>query len=302
MFSKMTLLYGNAALLFGKMTFPYRNAALLFRKMNFPYGKATKLFGKMNIQETRRAGIWLFFKIGKVNFINIHKCNIFVIVIDKEKLQYNSVLLKSMTMKNVALKTYRKKAQPLLYTFATIIHQYLSNDERFISLKPDYDTLKVENDAFNVALANALRGSEAQTRIKNTCYQAVLDRLDLLVMGVNILAKGDLEIGCASGFDVPTEAQSIDEINKPTNLEVKNNEDDTGQVFVKWKKDSTVITVCIEYQKVGETNWQNGTYSTSSSAVLANLEAGSYYNVRIYGTGRKGLKSGPTNAVMVLVS
>ena len=122
MFSKMTLLYGNAALLFGKMTFPYRNAALLFRKMNFPYGKATKLFGKMNIQETRRAGIWLFFKIGKVNFINIHKCNIFVIVIDKEKLQYNSVLLKSMTMKNVALKTYRKKTQPLLYTFATRWH------------------------------------------------------------------------------------------------------------------------------------------------------------------------------------
>ena len=217
-------------------------------------------------------------------------------------MQYNSVLLKSMTMKNVALKTYRKKTQRLLYTFATIIHQHLSNDEQFISLKPDYDTLKVENDAFNVALANALRGSEAQTRIKNTCYQVVLDRLDLLVMGVNALAKGDIEIGRASGFDVPTEAQSIDEINKPTNLEVKNNEDDTGQVFVKWKKDNTVITVCIEYQKVGETNWQNGTYSTSSSAVLTSLEAGSYYNVRIYGTGRKGLKSAPTNAVMVLVS
>jgi Fibronectin type III domain len=284
------------------MAIPYGNVAKLFRKMTFLYGNAAKLFGKMNIQETRKTCIWLFLKIDKVNFTNIHKCNIFDIIIDEEKLQYNSVLLKSMTMKNVALKTYRKKTQRLLYTFATIIHQHLSNDEQFISLKPDYDTLKVENDAFNVALANALRGSEAQTRIKNTCYQAVLDRLDLLVMGVNVLAKGDLEIGRASGFDVLTEPQSIDAINKPTNLEVKNNEDDTGQAFVKWKKDNTVITVCIEYQKVGETNWQNGTYSTSSSAVLMNLEAGSYYNVRIYGTGRKGLKSGPTNAVMVLVS
>lgn len=58
----------------------------------------------------------------------------------------------------------------------------------------------------------------------------------------------------------------------------------------------------VEYQKVGETAWQNGTFSTSSTAMLTGLEAGAYYNIRIYYIGRKELKSDPSDYVTVLVS
>ena len=54
--------------------------------------------------------------------------------------------------------------------------------------------------------------------------------------------------------------------------------------------------------KMGETAWQNGTFSTGSTAMLTGLEAGAYYNVRVYFIGRKELKSDPSDYVTVLVS
>jgi hypothetical protein len=205
-------------------------------------------------------------------------------------------------MKNVVLKTYKKKSQTVLNSFAFSVQQLMAADPQFASLKLDIDALKMENDAFALALANAVRGGEAQRDLKNDAYAAVIERLDQLAHGVNGIANGDVRVGRAAGFDVISEPKSIDFVSVPTNFKAKNVDDRMGVVKMKWDSDSSVVNYGIEYQVKGETEWQNGTYSTASTMFLSGLPTGVYINFRVYALGRKGLKSDYTEPATVLVS
>ena len=205
-------------------------------------------------------------------------------------------------MKDVVVKTYKKKPQAVLNVFASTVQQLMFADPQFAPLMDSIKALKVENDAFTVAIANALRGSEAQRDIRNDAYDVVIDRLDLLAYGVNGVAKGDERVARAAGFDTPAERSAINELPIPTGLEASDNKEQSGSAKVKYNKAKGVVNTGIEYQKMGETAWQNGTFSTGSTAMLTGLEAGAYYNVRIYYIGRKELKSDPSDYVTVLVS
>lgn len=187
-------------------------------------------------------------------------------------------------------------------SFANIIYQRMKDDPQFINILPSVMSLKSLNTAFEVADGNAADGGKKLTIIKNECFKAMIAQLDVVADGVEALAEGNEKIVLDSGFELVEEAKTINEINMPTGLEAQNDEGHTGCVFTKWKSDKTVVGTMVEFQKVGETTWQNGPFCTANSAILTNLEAGNYYNIRVYGMGRKGLKSNTTASVTVLVS
>lgn len=199
-------------------------------------------------------------------------------------------------------RNYRRKPEDQAYRFAKVICQRMKDDGQFVTLLTLITVFKVLITAFELAVANCADGGKKLTIIKNECLEAIFDQLDLLADGVDDIAKGNEKVVLDSGFELLTEAQSIDKINKPTGLEVKNNDERFGEAFGKWKSDKTVVGTMVEFQKVGETTWQAGPFCTADSVVLTGLESGIYYNVRIYGVGRKGLKSDTTAFVTVLVS
>ena len=126
------------------------------------------------------------------------------------------------------------------------------------------------NAAFEAADGNAADGGKKLTLIKNEYFEAMIEQLDEVADQIEYVAKGNEKLALDAGFELVAEVKSIN--------------------------------YGIEYQKEGETTWENGTFSTSSSAILSGLEAGFYYNIRIYANGRKQLKSDSTDYVTVLVS
>ena len=206
-------------------------------------------------------------------------------------------------MINIIVLSYKKLPQADLNTFASTVYQKMTEDAQFVGLKPWVDALKIANDEFTIALANALRGSEAQTNAKNKCWDVVIKCLDRVAYEVNGVANGDEEIAKNAGFDVRKASKEIKEVAIPTNLVALNLVDKTGAVSLSWKCDTTgVIQYAVEYQIQGEEKWHNGTYCTSKSVVLTGFEPRSFILVRTRSMGRKELKSDWTQPVGVVVS
>ncbi len=207
-------------------------------------------------------------------------------------------------MKDIVSRAYRRLNHADANSFGTTLYLRMSDNALFTSLKPMVDALKVANDGLDVAIANAKEGGKATTIAKKESFDVVIDKMDELAIEVNRIAKGDEKIVLTSGFEVKTTASrsSIDNLDMPTNLKAEDTPGKKGQAKISFKKDPNAVSTALEYQVQGEETWQNGTYSTSSSANLTGLPSGKYISVRVYSTGRKGLKSDTTEAVTVLVS
>lgn len=206
-------------------------------------------------------------------------------------------------MINIIVLSYKKLPQAGLNTFASTVYQKMTEDAQFVGLKTWVDALKIANDEFTTALANAFRGNEAQTIAKNKCWDVVIQCLDKLAYEVNGVANGNEEIAKDAGFDVRKAPKEVKEVAMPTNLVALNLNDKTGAVSLSWKCDSTgVVQYAVEYQIQGEETWRNGTYSTSKSVVLTGIEPRSFILVKTRSMGRKELKSDWTQPVGVLVS
>ena len=205
-------------------------------------------------------------------------------------------------MKKIIKRSYKRMAQDKASSFANVVYLRMKDDTQFADFTVNVTELKVRNTAFEVAAGNAADGGRKLTIIKNECHDAMIEQLDEVADQIEYVAKGNEKMALDAGFELVSEAKSVNAIAPPTDLKAENNVDRSGVVNLKWKIDKNVVNYGIEYQKEGETVWRNGTSSTSSTAILAGLEAGFYYNIRIYANGRKQLKSDATDYVTVLVS
>jgi hypothetical protein len=205
-------------------------------------------------------------------------------------------------MKKIIKRNFKRMTQDKGNSFANVICQRMKADPRFELLMPYVNELKARNTAYELANADAADGGKVLTRIKKDCYTALMNQLDDVADHVEFLAKGDELVVLAAGFELIQEPKSINDIATPVVLKVENDPDHSGAAFVKFKADKNAVNTGVEHQKVGETTWQNGVFSTSNTATLTGLEAGAYYNVRLYSNGRKNLQSDKTVPVMVLVS
>ena len=205
-------------------------------------------------------------------------------------------------MKKIIKRNYKRMTQDKANSFANVVYLRMKDDPKFADFAANVTELKVRNTAFEVADGNAADGGKKLTIIKNECFDVMIEQLDEVADQIEYVAKGNEKLALDAGFELVPEVKSINAIAPPTGLKAENNVDRSGVVNLKWKADKNAVNYGIEYQKEGETTWRNGTSSTSSSAILAGLEAGFYYNIRIYANGRKQLKSDATDYVTVLVS
>lgn len=203
-------------------------------------------------------------------------------------------------MKNIILLSFKRMTQKDANSFASSITQRMTDDTQFADLKPMVEVVKVLNEAFTVAFANAVHGGTDRTRVKNDCFDALITKLDELAQEVERKAKGDENIALSAGFDIRKPAKPIQDLSTPAGLSVEN-APRTGAIKLRWESNPAVVNYAIEHQVKGEETWKNGTYSTSSDAVLSGFSSGSYAMVRICGLGRKGLKTEWTEPVGVWV-
>jgi hypothetical protein len=190
--------------------------------------------------------------------------------------------------------------QAKLSTFSDAIYTRMSENQMFIEFKASVDELKTLNEALSVAMSNALDGGKSNTIIKDRCLETVKDKLNDLADDVDRLANNDEVIIMAAGFEVRPDPVEIKDISTPTNLTIIN-APKTGEVKVSWKREYGVVNYGILYQLHGETEWRNGTYSTTREVILSGFAPGSIVNVKIYAMGRRGLKSDATEPVSVMV-
>lgn len=178
----------------------------------------------------------------------------------------------------------------------------MNNNPEFASEQPLIDALKVVKEAYEMAKADAATRDSIKIAVKNERLAAYINQLDKVADAVEMKADGDIKIVQDAGFEVRvTTNRNIDDLATPVGLAAE----DLGRLGaakVAWKKDPDAVNYGIEYLVEGETVWQNGTYSTSSSAIVTGLPSGKYISFRIYAMGRKGRKSDTTAFVTVLVS
>lgn len=205
-------------------------------------------------------------------------------------------------MKKIIKRGFKRMTQDKANSFANVVYQRMKDDPQFLSLLPVVTELKVRNTAFEVAAANAADGGKKFTMIKNECFEALINQLDDVADHVEFLAKGDEKMALDAGFELIAAAKSVMDIVMPVVLKAENDPDHTGVALFKLQVDKNAVTTNVEYQKMGDTAWQNGAFTTSSTATVKVAEVGITYNFRFYSNGRKGLQSDKTESVMVLVS
>jgi hypothetical protein len=205
-------------------------------------------------------------------------------------------------MKRIIKRSYKRGSQDKANSFGNVIYQRMKEDAQFVSLLPVITELKVRTTAFEVAAANAADGGKKFTMIKNECFEAMINQLDEVADHVEFLAKGDEKVALDAGFELVSAAKSINDIAMPVVVKAENDPDHTGVALFKLIVDKNAVNTGVEYQKIGETTWQNGGFTTSSIATVTVSEVRITYNFRFYSNGRKGLQSDKTEPVPVLVS
>ena len=136
---------------------------------------------------------------------------------------------------------------------------------------------------------------------KNRKWDILTDQLSDIAVSVDLLAKGDPDVAIAAGFDLAKEGKSITELAAPTGVSVVN-VDRSGSIKLAWNNVVGAINYAIEYASVGETIWQNGTYSTAKNAIMAGLKPGTNIMLRIRALGRRNLVSEWSQEVSVWVA
>ncbi len=204
-------------------------------------------------------------------------------------------------MKRIILRSFNRTEDKGSKTGTTVCLR-MNNNPEFASEQPLIDALKVVKEAYEMAKADAATRDSIKIAVKNERLAAYINQLDKVADAVEMKADGDIKIVQDAGFEVRvTTNRNIDDLATPVGLAAE----DLGRLGaakVAWKKDPDAVNYGIEYLVEGETVWQNGTYSTSSSAIVTGLPSGKYISFRIYAMGRKGRKSDTTAFVTVLVS
>lgn len=208
-------------------------------------------------------------------------------------------------MKKSILRKYKTESEAKGYAKGMTVYQRMNGNDQFSNEQALIDALKLSGVTYEVAKGAAASRDSIKIAFKNECYQTFIHKLDLVADAVETKANGDFNIAQDAGFDTPsTTKRSIDFLETPTGLRVEDVKGRKGFIKVMRNNDPDSVSTAIEYQVQGEADapWQNGTYSTANSTLIGGLPSGKYIAVRMYSTGRKGLKSDTTDPVIVLVS
>lgn len=208
-------------------------------------------------------------------------------------------------MKKTIRRSYKNGSQAKGYEVGANVYQRMNGNAQFANEQPLVDALKVTKGLYEAAKADASTGDSIKIGIKNDCFKALMVQLDLVADAVEAKANGDFKIAQEAGFEtLSTTRRSIDFLEMPTGLKAEDVRGRKGFAKVGWDNDPDAVSTAVMWQVQGEADahWQNGTYSTANTTLVSDLPSGKYVAIKIYSTGRKGLKSDATEPVVVLVS
>ena len=197
---------------------------------------------------------------------------------------------------------FKRYGQADLAQFANNIINSMTKDAQFITLKPFVDNLSTDYEAFTTAVSNAINGGTLLIREKNRKMDDLKAELVTVAIQVEALANENEDIIEAAGYQVRETPKPITVLTVPTDVSVLNISKVSGAVKLSWKPTLGAVNYGIERLYAGETNWQNGDYSTSSTTIITDLKPGSQITFHLRALGTKGKKSGWSQEVTVWVS
>ena len=198
--------------------------------------------------------------------------------------------------------SFKKYNQAEVAQFANNVINSMTKDAQFITLKPFVDDLNADYQAFTTAVTNAIYGGTLLIREKNRKMADLNAELETVANQVEALANGNEDVIEAAGYQVRIPNKPITELTAPIDVTVLNVSDKSGAVKLSWKPTPGAVTYGIERLYAGETAWQNGDYSTSSTTIITDLKPGSQITFHLRAIGTKGKKSGWSQEVTVWVS
>ena len=202
-----------------------------------------------------------------------------------------------------SLDQYKIKARAELHI------DKMDGNKTYADLQPEIETTKSAFATYASALLKSDGGSSEDKEARRIARTNLDTAITLLAKGTeykaNKLPKGEDEaFAKGAGFVVkqPSVRKNLLFLEKPTNLVGADVSGFDGAAKASWIKNEDTVSVCIEFQLTLDAPWQTGPSFTASSGVITGLPSGTYVYLRIYGMGRKGLRSDATASVRVLVS
>jgi hypothetical protein len=186
--------------------------------------------------------------------------------------------------------SFKRLSDSAFDVFSNRVHLLMSKDAQFDSLTAEVAKLKVDYDSFSLALAIATGRATLAIKERNDKRDVLITRLLIIAKLVEIMAGDDENVAIAAGFELRKKSESIDKITPPTNFTAVNDDVSTA-VLLKWKAGEGALQYAVKHRVKGETEWKNGSYTTSCSIVLSGFELGSYVEFCVCSTGRKEMKS-----------
>lgn len=178
-----------------------------------------------------------------------------------------------------------------LLTAATTIVAAMKDNVNFPTPTPELDDIKTLLDDFSAKLAAARkRGSPEDTAIKDESMLPLVSALQKLGYYVNGVADGQLSILLSSGF--PTNALSTPALVPDMVLNVRASDtNQSGQLRLDFQPQKKVrlYEYCFRKVSTPEEPWSDRLITSSSrNTVIAPLEIGQYYEVRVRAVNGKG--------------
>lgn len=180
------------------------------------------------------------------------------------------------------------KDDELLVASQTILAAMEEND-RFPDPSPELEDIRQLLDDFTAKLARARkRGSPEDTAHKQESKKALAESLQKLGYYVNSVAEGNLPTVLSSGF--PTNATAVPTV---VPLPVRNVQlsdgRQSGHLRLDFEKQEKVLLYEYIYRRADEEEWSDRFTTTSSRGnILAPLDAGESYEVKVRAVNSKG--------------
>lgn len=196
-----------------------------------------------------------------------------------------------MAKKTKALIGFGEMSDDQLLTIATTILAAMTGNAYFPNPTPDLADIQLLLDDYSVKLAAARkRGSPEDTALKDDSADLLIAGLQKLAYHVNSVAEGKLAIVLSSGFltnaqDTPTQTPNI-----VLNIQLSDT-NQSGQMRLDFDSQKRVrlYEYCFRKVSTPEEPWSERFITTSSrNNVIAPLEVGQYYEVRVRAVNGKG--------------
>lgn len=169
-----------------------------------------------------------------------------------------------------------------------IITQIGNNVGSFATPDPALTVLQDALAVFNEAVTAAKTGDRFDIAIKTQKKQDLVELLQLELVYVEYIAKGDPVILASSGFDLAKQPSPTPELTKPENLKVINS-DQSGELIISVDAVPNAVSYLHQFSidpLLKDSSWQSLTSSQSKNN-LTNLTPGVLYYCRVGAVGRK---------------